>query len=76
MSAVLAYVSAVMIAVWGVLHAIPTRQVIAGFEPVTADNRRVILQEWLGDLVQDLPRAAIGSCCPAASRELPVIRRR
>jgi hypothetical protein len=49
MNAVLAYVSAAMVAVWGVLHAVPTGQVLAGFEPVTADNRRVIQQEWLAE---------------------------
>lgn len=49
MSTVLAYVSAAMVGIWGVLHAAPTRQVLAGFEPVTADNRRVIKQEWLAE---------------------------
>ena len=49
MSAVLAYVAAVVIAAWGVAHAVPTRQVIAGFGPVSADNRRVIVQEWLAE---------------------------
>jgi len=28
---------------------VPTRQVLAGFEPVTADNRRVIKQEWVAE---------------------------
>jgi hypothetical protein len=27
----------------------PTRQVVAGFGPVGADNRRVIVQEWLAE---------------------------
>jgi hypothetical protein len=49
MSAVLAYVGAALVAVWGVAHAAPTRQVLAGFEPVTTDNRRVIKQEWLAE---------------------------
>jgi hypothetical protein len=49
MSAVLAYVSAALVAAWGVAHAAPTRQVLAGFEPVTADNRWVIKQEWLAE---------------------------
>jgi len=49
MGAVLAYVAAVVVALWGVAHAIPTRQVLAGFDPVTADNRRIILQEWLAE---------------------------
>ena len=38
-----------MIALWGVAHAVPTAQVLAGFEPITADNRRVLLQEWLAE---------------------------
>jgi hypothetical protein len=32
-----------------VAHAVPTRQVLASFEPITADNRRIILQEWLAE---------------------------
>jgi hypothetical protein len=27
----------------------PTRKVVAGFGPISADNRRVILQEWLAE---------------------------
>jgi hypothetical protein len=49
MRAGLAYVAAVIVALWGLAHAIPTRQVLVGFEPVTADNRRIILQEWLAE---------------------------
>lgn len=49
METVLAYVAAGLVAAWGVAHAIPTRQVVAGFEPITADNRRVIVQEWLAE---------------------------
>jgi hypothetical protein len=49
MTAILASLAAAAVALWGVAHAIPTRQVIAGFEPITVDNRRVILQEWLAE---------------------------
>jgi hypothetical protein len=49
MSATLAYLAGAIVALWGVAHAIPTRQVIAGFEPVTSDNRRIIAQEWLAE---------------------------
>jgi len=49
MSALLAYVAAATVAVWGVAHAVPTRQVVAGFGPITVDNRRVIQQEWLAE---------------------------
>ena len=49
MSAALAYIAGAAVALWGIAHAIPTRQVLAGFEPVTADNRRIIAQEWLAE---------------------------
>ena len=49
MATILVYLAAALVAVWGVAHAIPTRQVIAGFEPISADNRRVIRQEWLAE---------------------------
>ena len=49
MSAVLAYLSAALITAWGTAHAFPTRQVLAGFNPITPDNRRIIQQEWLAE---------------------------
>ena len=49
MSSVLAYTAAAVIALWGVAHAIPTSRVLAGLAPVTADNRRIVLQEWLAE---------------------------
>lgn len=51
MTAVLAISAAVTVGLWGVAHAIPTPQVIAGYEPITPDNRRVLLQEWLAEAV-------------------------
>lgn len=46
---VLALVAAALVGAWGVSHALPTRQVLAGFEPIGRDNRRVLLQEWLAE---------------------------
>ena len=43
----LAYVAGGLVGLWGVAHAIPTPQVVAGFEPISDDNRRVLVQEWL-----------------------------
>jgi len=45
----LAYLAAVIVAAWGVAHAIPTNRVIAGFGPLAPDNRRMLLQEWLAE---------------------------
>ena len=49
MATVLAYGAATLVTLWGVAHAIPTRQVLKGFEPISVDNRRIILQEWLAE---------------------------
>ena len=49
MAALLAYFAGAIVALWGVAHAVPTRQVLAGFEPVTTDNGRVVVQEWLAE---------------------------
>ncbi len=49
MTTILAYVAAALVGLWGVAHVIPTLQVVAGFAPVTADNRRIIMQEWLAE---------------------------
>ena len=46
---VLAYLAGAITGLWGVAHAIPTRQVLSGFEPMTGDNRRVLTQEWLAE---------------------------
>ncbi len=46
---VLAYLAAALIAAWGIAHAVPTKRVVAGFAPITADNRRVLTQEWLAE---------------------------
>ena len=33
---------------WGVAHiAIPTKDIVRGFGPMSADNRRILIMEWL-----------------------------
>ena len=66
MNAVLAYLSAGLIAAWGVAHAIPTRQVLAGFSPITPDNRRIIQQEWLAEAITMWGLAAVIIAATAA----------
>jgi hypothetical protein len=44
---VLAYIAGGITGLWGLAHAIPTRQVVAGFGPISKDNRLVVTQEWL-----------------------------
>jgi hypothetical protein len=45
----IAYVAAALVGLWGVAHAIPTRRVLAGFVPISTDNRRILTQEWLAE---------------------------
>jgi hypothetical protein len=66
MNAVLAYLSAALIAAWGVAHVIPTRQVLAGFSPITPDNRRIIQQEWLAEAITMWGLAAVIIAATAA----------
>jgi hypothetical protein len=49
MATVLAYAAGGLVTLWGVAHVIPTRRVLASFDPISSDNRRVILQEWLAE---------------------------
>jgi hypothetical protein len=74
MHAVLAYLSAAIITAWGIAHAIPTRQVLAGFSPITRDNRRVIQQEWLAEAVTMWGLAAVIIAATAADGTAADIR--
>lgn len=43
------YAGSIIILLWGVAHIAPTRAVVAGFEPLTRDNRMVLTQEWVAE---------------------------
>ena len=64
--ALLAYVAGAVVAVWGVAHVVPTRPVLAGFEPITAENRRIVLQEWLAEAFTTWGIAAVVVAVTAA----------
>jgi hypothetical protein len=74
MAAVLAYVSAALVAAWGVAHAVPTRQVVAGFEPISTDNRRILVQEWLAEAFTMWGIAAVVIAATAAAGAMSDIR--
>lgn len=45
---VMLYAGAALLIIWGAAHiAIPTRDIIDGFGPISEDNRRILLMEWL-----------------------------
>jgi hypothetical protein len=64
---VLAYAAAGLIGLWGIAHAVPTRQVVAGFAPITADNRRILVQEWLAESITMLGAATLVVVATAAA---------
>jgi hypothetical protein len=45
----LLYLGAGVLFVWGVAHIIPTRNVVAGFGPLSEDNRINITMEWVAE---------------------------
>jgi hypothetical protein len=44
---ILILIGAGAIIAWGIGHLAPTRAVVAGFEPISVDNRRILTMEWL-----------------------------
>jgi len=42
------YVGSAIIVFWGVAHiAIPTKGIIKGFGPISLDNKRILVMEWV-----------------------------
>jgi hypothetical protein len=48
-SEVLICAGSVIIMLWGIAHIYPVRNVVAGFGPVSMDNRRIITMEWVAE---------------------------
>ncbi|MDH4125671.1 MAG: hypothetical protein OEW64_10895 [Gammaproteobacteria bacterium] len=48
MNEIMLYAGAAVVIIWGIAHiVIPTRSIVDGFGPISADNRRTLLMEWL-----------------------------
>lgn len=45
--AVLLYVGSAVIFLWGLGHLMPTRNVVADFGEISADNKKIITMEWV-----------------------------
>ena len=42
------YTASAIVIIWGIAHiAIPTKDIVDGFGPISPDNRRILLMEWL-----------------------------
>jgi hypothetical protein len=49
LDSILLYLGSAILFVWGVAHIIPTRHVVAGFGPLSDDNRINITMEWVAE---------------------------
>jgi len=49
MQAILLYLGAAVIFLWGLGHLIPTRNIVAGFGSLSLENKRIITMEWLAE---------------------------
>ena len=48
MNDLLLYTGAAIVIFWGIAHVVfPTRSILDGFGSISADNRRILLMEWL-----------------------------
>ncbi len=64
----LVYAGAGVAAAWGVAHALPVRRVVAGFAPLTEDNRRILTMAWISEALALLFVGVIGAlAAPAAA---------
>jgi hypothetical protein len=48
-NAVLIYAGAGVAVAWGIAHALPVRHVVAGFEPLSEANRRILTMAWVSE---------------------------
>lgn len=48
-AALLAYVASAVLIAWGSAHLGPTRTVAASFGAISADNRRILIMEWMAE---------------------------
>jgi len=43
------YVGSVLISIWGVARIVPTKNVVAGFGPISTASKRLITQTWISE---------------------------
>jgi len=49
MGDLLLYVGSAVTTVWGIAHIVPAKSVVAGFGPISGDNKRIITMEWIAE---------------------------
>ena len=49
METILPVAGGVIAAVWGIVHLLPTRKVVAGLGDTSEDNRNIVMMEWIAE---------------------------
>jgi hypothetical protein len=49
LDSILLYLGAAILFIWGIAHIIPTPSIVAGFGPLSEDNRINITMEWVAE---------------------------
>jgi len=60
----LLYIASAVTSLWGIAHLFATRGVVTGFGELTADNRRIIIMEWI---VEGVALISLGSLVAAVT---------
>jgi hypothetical protein len=48
MKVVMLYVGSIVIVLWGIAHiVIPTKGIVQAFGPISNDNKRILIMEWI-----------------------------
>ncbi len=72
MNQALLYLAAGLTGAWGIAHLFATRGVAAGFGGISADNRRVIIMEWIAEGVALISLAVLVAVTTAIDPRAPV----
>jgi len=46
---ILLYIGSGVIIVWGIAHLFPTKPIVKDFGELSADNRRILIMEWVAE---------------------------
>lgn len=49
MNEVMIYVGSAIIIIWGIAHIIPTKNIVAGFGAISADNKKILAMETIAE---------------------------
>ena len=49
MAEILLYIGSAVITIWGIAHIIPVKPVVKGFGELSADNKKILIMEWVAE---------------------------